>query len=332
MDLRQILLHGGTLVVDPSLMRSTPDEFLAQYGSYMDSVCLVAKSETGSTYYPSFTAPKDPQFGDFFSSFAQIANDIGIKVYAELHANVDYYLSRDSNFAMVKSGGQPIKGYVCPARQPYWYYLSEIAAEIVQYPVDGIILKDALYPQLACFCESCRREFLEVDKFLDRDFGYERLEAKPETLTNWYRRRLQSLSGMVGSIINRVNAQRQIEVFTEILLDPQVSYMQGAASYFAQDINYLSQVSSHMLLHIHPWTPELPVADSPEMDAFINAIAPIRDRGESINNSLYFWNTTEATLEFAEIVRSILGSQNTFYMDQAPPSYSDRRSYQLGIF
>ncbi len=332
MDLRQILLRGGTLVVDPSLMQSTPDEFLAKYGSYMDSVCLVAKSETGSTYYPSFTAPKDPQYGDFFSSFAQIANDIGIKVFAEIHANVDYYLCRDTNFAMVKSGGQPINGYVCPSRQPYWYYLSEIAMEVVKYPIDGIILKDAVYPQLACFCESCRREFSEIEPWLDREFGYERLQTRQETLTKWYRRRLQSLTGMVGSIINRVNSQRQIEVLTEILLDPQVSYMQGAASYFAQDINYLSQVSSHMLLHIHPWTLGLPTANSAEMDAFVNAIAPIRERSSTLNTSLYFWNTTEETLDFADTVRSILGSQNVFYMDQTPPSYSDRRSYQLGIF
>ena len=178
MVIKEILVNDGVLIVDPKAIKETPDEFLAKYGSYMDSVCLIAKSEAGTTFYPSFTAPKDQEHGDFFSSFAQIASDIGIKVFAIIHSNIDYYLSQNPNFQMKQSGGSLIRGYICPIRQQYWYYLAELGLEVAKHPIEGIIFKDATFPrENTCFCENCKREFAEKNKSLGREFDYKQIKS-----------------------------------------------------------------------------------------------------------------------------------------------------------
>jgi len=142
MSVSDIVEKGGTYILDPSETTLTPDEFLAKFGNIVDSVGIVAKSEAGSAYYPSSTAPKDPRFGELFSAFAQISADIGIQVYALVHGNMDGFFSRDPNFQMKRSGGVAIEGYVCPSQETYWAYLAEVAAEIAsKTPIEGIIFE-----------------------------------------------------------------------------------------------------------------------------------------------------------------------------------------------
>jgi len=303
MEIKDVLINGGTLVIDPAMTRITPDEFLALYGSYMDSICLVAKSENGATYYPSYTAPKDPTYSEFFSSFAHIASDIGIKVYALLHSNVDYYLSRDPNFQMYRSGGIPIEGYVCPARQNYWYYLSEVAAEVAKFPIEGIILKDSLYPRdAACFCENCRREFSN-ENMVDRDFSLEQLARNNDIFAKWSKRRVDSLSGMVSSVVSRVHGEKKIEIMSEIVVDPQTSYLDGAAHHFGQNITNLSHVTTHLLLHLFPWGGDLPSADSEEFNELIDQLSPVKELADTHRNSLFLWGTSDQHIELANQVK-----------------------------
>ncbi len=328
--IESFILKGGTLVVDPAESTMTPDEFLSKFGNIVDTLCIVAKSEAGSTYYSSSTAPKDPRYGELFSSFAQIANDIGIQVYAQIHGNMDGFFSRDPNFYMIQSGGYQIDGYVCPNQETYWAYLAEIAAEVVnRSTLEGIILKDIHYPRdNACFCDNCRRTF-STEAGIDREFSLEQLKRIPNTFSKWQQTRIAGLRGMLSSIVNRVHQEKKVEIIAELLLDPETNYVEGAGDYFGQDLGMMSQVSSHLLLHLHPWS-TLP-SNEDEMNETLNGLGPIVERIGEIKNSLYLWNPTMENFEIALKLKEMLNSSKIFFTENQPGSYLNRRTLHLGL-
>ncbi|MHA2251217.1 MAG: hypothetical protein ACXAD7_12710 [Candidatus Kariarchaeaceae archaeon] len=330
MDVQDFVLKGGTLVVDPLETTMAPDEFLAKYGNIVNTICIVAKSEAGSTYYPSSTAPKDPQFGELFSTFAQIANDIGIQVYAQIHGNMDGFFSRDPNFRMERSGGLPIEGYVCPIQETYWAYLAEIASEVANKTrLEGIIIKDTLYPRdTACFCENCRRTFSSQTK-IDRDFSLDQIKRISNVYDQWQSSRVGALRGMISNIVNRVHREHKVEIISEILLDPETAYLTGAQEHFAQDLNMISQISSHLLLHLHPWSP-LPSTED-DLLGIQNQLEPIIERGSELKNSLYIWKPTKENFDMALKLRDQLGSTNIFFTENQPRSYLNRRTLHLDL-
>lgn len=330
MTIQDYISKGGTLVLDPVEMSTSADEILANYGNIVDSICIVAKSEAGSAYYPSSTAPKDPRFGELFTAFAQIANDIGIRVYALIHGNMDGFFSRDPNFQMHRSGGIALEGYVCPTQEVYWQYLAEIAVEVAsKSQIEGIILKDLMYPRdVACFCENCRRTFaLEVN--IDRDFSLEQLKKKPAIYSKWQTNRVNALRGMISTIINRVHSEKKVEIITELVLDPETLYFDGATNHFAQDIRMISQITPHVLLHLHPWS-SFPTNDD-EMNVLMDALAPIRERMEGMRNSIFLWQPDTTTFNYAQSLQNQLSSSHIFFTDYQPVSFLNRRTLHLNL-
>ncbi|MHA2091719.1 MAG: hypothetical protein ACW98K_12775 [Candidatus Kariarchaeaceae archaeon] len=330
MTVQSFIEQGGTLVVDPTEATMTPDEFLARYGNIVDTICIVAKSEAGSTYYPSSTAPKDPMFGEFFTSFAQIANDIGIQVYAQIHGNMDGFFSRDPNFQMQRSGGMPLENYVCPNQETYWAYLAEIASEVSnKVTLEGIILKDILYPRdIACFCENCRRSF-STQAGIDRDYALDQIKRVDNVHSQWQAGRINALRGMISTVVNRVHQERKVNIISEILLDPETNYLPGAAEHFAQDLGMVAQISSHVLLHLHPWSP-LPESEEDLLPIY-RALEPIIDRKGQLTNSLYIYGPTEQNFEAALMLKNKLVSTHIFFTESQPRSYLNRRTLHLDL-
>lgn len=332
MSVESIINQGGTFVYDPTITSTTADEFLSAYGEHIDSIALVAKSEAGSTYFKSSTAPKDPRFGETFSAFAQILTDIGIEVYGLMHGNVDGFFSRDPNFTMYRDNGTPIDTFVCPNQQNYWFYLSEIAAEIAsKIPVSGIILSDILYPHnQACFCDNCKRTFSQ-DVGIDRDFSLEYLAKRPEIINKWQQTRVDALQQMISAIVNRVHQERKLEVISELFVDPQTNYFSGSREQFGQDLGSYTQVSPHILLHFYPWSP-FPSTNE-EIEQLVTNMAPIIERMTATKNSLMMWEPTDETFQLAKTLKRALGSDYIFFTEQKPRSYLDRRTMhlQLGI-
>ena len=330
MSLQELIQNGGTFIFDPAETTEPADELLSLYGNYIDSICLVAKSEVGSTYFQSSTAPKDPRYGDTFFSFAQIANDIGIRVYALVHGNMDGFFSRDPNFQMYHSNSSPIDGYVCPNQEVYWQYLSEIAAEIaVKIDLDGILLKDVNYPRdIACFCDNCRRNFASSNN-IDRDFSLEQLKKRANLFAKWQDFRTAGLRNTISTVVNRVYKEKKIDILSELLLDPQTNYLEGTSTYFGQDINTMTQVAPHLLLHIHPWSP-LP-ATKPELAKLQTALEPLAGKLRSGKNSLFAWDVTPESFNLLLELKDALGSDQLFFTNYQPSSYLNRRSLHLNL-
>ena len=330
MTLDSIINQGGTLIFDPTISSMTPDEFLSAYGNSIDTIALIAKSEAGSTYFQSSTAPKDPRFGDTFSAFAQVLTDIGIEVYAMIHGNVDGFFSRDPNFTMFDKANNPVESFVCPNQQNYWFYLSEIAAEIAnKIPVTGLILSDILYPRnTSCFCDNCRRTFSQ-DVGIDRDFSMDFLVKRPEIYNKWQRSRVDAVKSTISSIVTRVHQERKVEIITEMLIDPQTNYFTGALDHFGQELGSYTQVSPHIMLHFYPWSP-FPATEV-EIEQLVGNMAPIMERMTTTKNSLFMWNPTDSSFQLASILKRALGSEFIFFTEQQPRSYLDRRTLHLQL-
>jgi hypothetical protein len=87
LDVREILSKGFVLVLDPT-SRSTeaetggadPNAFLAEHGGWVEEIAIVAKAESGQVTYKSAAAPTHPNA--IFADFVELANDLGIRVYA----------------------------------------------------------------------------------------------------------------------------------------------------------------------------------------------------------------------------------------------------------
>ncbi|MDH5400959.1 MAG: hypothetical protein OEY49_00600 [Candidatus Heimdallarchaeota archaeon] len=330
MSVKDFIEKGGTIVIDPTEFTQTPDEFLLEYGNIVDTICIMAKSETGSTFFSSSNAPKDQRYGEVFSSFAQIATDIGIRVYGLVQGNLDGFFSRDPNFQMYKSGGNPIINYVCPNQETYWAYLAEICAEIVnRIPIEGIILKDVVYPrENTCFCENCKRNFSSIAK-IDRDFSFEQIRRNEARVDLWNQSRVDAIRGLYSTVINRIHQERKIEVLTELCIDPEIQFLQGARAQLGQDIASLSQISSHVLLHFYPWS-NYPTTQE-ELDTLITEIAPITDRIGELKTSFYMWQPDEMSFEIFNSLKEKIGSKFLFFTENQPKSYLDRRSLHLDL-
>ncbi len=329
MDTRQLLTRGATIVIDPQQIRMTPDEYLAAYGSYMDTVCLVAKSQAGTTYYPSNSAPRDEDYGQFFSSFAQIATDIGIKVYAMFHSTHDKYFSKNPNFQLVNNGGEPVPGWVCPSRENYWLYLAELCAEVAEFPIEGIILTDLAYPrETTCFCESCRRVFSQRNN-MDRDFSLERLQRNDTLFHKWLTFRTNSVNKLISTVVNRVHQIKKIDVLPELLLDLQTGLLEGSLRHFGQDYNSIRQVTSHILIHLFPWSP-FPSTEE-EINMLSETLGEFAEHTETTKTSLYIWDITDTKFNFAQSIKTNLNSKEIFVLEEEPIDFLDRRSLYLGL-
>ena len=334
MDTRDLLLRGATLVLDPSDLTMQPDEFLSQYGAYLDTICLVAKSETGTTHFPSLNAPADPRNPEFFSSMARIANDIGIQVFALVNSHVDNYLSRDLNFQLVKSGGSKVQGMICPFQEAYHYYLREIIKEVIQYPIQGVLLKNSLYPrQEYCFCDNCLREFGSKIG-AGRDFTMEHIKRSPNHLAMWQHWRVQQITRLVIGINQTIQeAGLSTEILVELMLDPQLQFIEGSRAHLGQDLNELRANSNHLLLHLYPWSKPFPTTNSPDYQSLTSNLEPLSELYRyNVQNSLFLWDVdSEDILDTAEQIKASLQSRYLFIQERAPPTALNRRSLHLDI-
>ena len=137
---------------------------------------------------------------------------------------------------------------------------------------------------------------------------------------------------MIGHIASRIQTLKQIEILPEILVDPKTNFFEGATQHFGQDINALSQSTSHILLHLNPFTQNFPKTETKEFNEYISQFSQITQRKDTINNSLMIWGVNKESLDFILDAKVELNSRNIFLMHKPPLSIEDRKSYHLGLF
>ncbi|MFX0116172.1 MAG: hypothetical protein ACFFB3_16600 [Candidatus Hodarchaeota archaeon] len=110
MDVREVLSKGFVLILDPTAKSTEaepgstdPNAFLAEHGGWIEEVAIVAKAESGHVTYKSAAAPTHQNA--IFPDFVELANDLGIRVYAVVHSMGDQYFGQDYQYTALRSGG-----------------------------------------------------------------------------------------------------------------------------------------------------------------------------------------------------------------------------------
>ncbi len=336
--IRPLLIKGWVLTIDPysAGMPESPDEFIAKYGGSTDEIAIPAKHWLGTTLYRSSVAPNDEKFGSFFSDFANIATEVGIKVYAIFSVFSDRYFAKDPRYTIVKSGGVEVKEFVCPSQNAYWKHLVSTAREVVRHPIVGIVLSKPMYPrQEFCFCKRCRREFAELAG-IEFDFVLESINRDPDLYKKFLTWREEKITQVISEIVSAVKEEKSdVETIVSIDFDSKTDFLDGTRPHFGQNIPLLSDISGHLLFHLMPFDPVYPEEGSATYRKVVNQLAfakEIKRTGRKL--SLFIWGVKQSTEEeifsIEQLAREI-GIEKIFAQADFPAIYREWREIQSGI-
>ena len=329
--LQSILESGAILVVDPTVIKTDPDDFLDHYGHILDVIALVAKGKSGFTFYQSNSAPRDKTNGVFFHSFCTISDNMGIKVEAIINSYSDIFLSQNADFQVVSSDGAKIASYACPSQENFSRYLASIASEVAHYPIDGLILDDLMLPnKRSCFCDRCRRLFASKWN-IERDFSFEYLESK-DLLTSWNEERSTFINQALKEVTDTVKNLKNIDISVIMKTDKETDTLIGSHEHFGQNIVELAKITNNLILHVNPWS-EISSKDDPLYQQLLSSLSILSEySGTGIKPSLYFWDVNTPTkLETAMSLKDDLNAEKVYIDSALPIDFTKRRTINLGF-
>ncbi len=91
----------------------------------------------------------------------------------------------------------------------------------------------------------------------------------------------------------------------------------------------MTQITSHILLHIHPWS-SLP-NNRAELALLKEQLGPIESRLSTSKNSLFAWGVTSENFEMLLDLKDTYSSSRVFFTDYKPASYLNRRTLHLNL-
>lgn len=332
MEIRDLLARNVLLIVDPYTLGKDADAFMSEFGGYMGQIAAVAKDEEGFALYDSKYAPLHEKHGNFFSTIAEAAGAVGITLYAVINTFIDNYYAVDPSYKTYNSEGVAADGFICPNRSAFWSYLANIADELSAYPIKGIILQGLSYiRENYCFCNTCKNEFAKVAG-LNFVASFESLRDNPEVLSKWFEWRAEKIKSVVTRIHEAVK-EKGIEVLPMVNLDPGVGYQNGAYTHFGQKIEALAEVTGHVLINLNAWSPVLPKVDTPEFNALIQKLLPLRNiTARRRKLSFMYWSFTEEDeFESLKKIASFFNATKIVAYPKFPRAYKRWRELHLNI-
>ncbi|MHA2335240.1 MAG: hypothetical protein ACXAEU_24630, partial [Candidatus Hodarchaeales archaeon] len=294
MDMQDILEKQYIMVIDPYSERDSSsfevDSLMVEIAEHVEEVAIVVKAESGKVLYRSMAAPRESRFPEYFPSFVQLANDLGIKVNAFIYAHGDNFMGSQRGYSVERSGGAEVREFVCPSQKSYWKYLSTVAREIARYPVESIVFTEMMYPrQEYCFCKRCRREFSDEHN-IEFETSFTELSKEPE----YYERFTDWRSELIGSTLSEVfdsarRAKPGINTSVILPLDPETEWVEGARVHHGLDLSYIADVTNSLVLHIMPWSPLYPEPETDTWNTLVGMIKAIKRIRSDFEFSLYLW-------------------------------------------
>jgi hypothetical protein len=334
MDIRTLSSHNLIPVIDPAFLKQSPDEFLAENGGFLSEVAIVGKSTSGFVHYRSATAPMSRDSNEFFSTFASIADSIGIKVHGFVHALADSFLAKNRGYAAIKDGGNPSPDFVCPTKESYINYLNSIIKEITNFPVKGLIIDNIRFPREEySFCESCCRSFSEKYN-IDRIFSLNDLQKDATLIQNWIDWRKEKIETIIKEVSSSVKNRSDLN-FTIIMdVDPTLQAEKGALRQFGQDINIIAKHTSPCI-HLSAWSPLPKSTSGPEyklLSRSLQFVKEFKQTHQEIPVNLYLWGIeNDSQLGIIESLKEEVAFKKVFVQNHLPEDYQKRREIHLGI-
>lgn len=328
------MTRGITLIVDPQSLKISSDEFLANYGGYIENLIVVAKSTSGRVFYPSKIAPADEEFPTFFSELVGAAADIGIKVGAYVNVFADAFFAADPEYKTYTSDGRTLDAIVCPNKPNFQQHMVKVIKEIAQYPIKSLFLANLGYANESfCYCSDCRTGFSEYAELL-HDFQAVDFSSDPSLVQRWIGWRKELMSNAIKDFISSAQEdERNIHVFPTIPIDPEREYSVGTESHLGLDIQTISKASQHLALEVFPWSYVLPDPGSKEFSDYVAGLSFLEGLRESeIELVMTHW-VLEDEDEFsrAKALADKVEIGKIYSMLDYPVDYQTLREIRLGL-
>jgi hypothetical protein len=334
LEIRDLLTRGITLIVEPYSLNMSPDEFLADYGGYLENLIVVAKASSGRVFYPSQVAPADEKFPTFFSELVEAAVDIGIPVGAYVNVFADAFYASDPDYMTYATGGKPIDAIVCPNKPDFQEHMEKVIKEVTQYSIQSLFLANLGYANESfCFCSDCRNEFTEYAELI-HDFHAVDSSADPNLFKKWINWRKELVSkNIIDLIASAQKKKTDIHVFPTIPIDPEGEYVTGTETRLGIDIQTIAKASNHIALEAFPWTYMLPDPGSREFKEYIENLSFIESLQDSgIELVMTHW-VIEGEAEFnrARALADVVNIEKIYSMLEYPVDYQTIREIRLGL-
>ena len=325
--------HNYIPVIDPTFIKQSPDEFLAENGGFLSEVAIIGKSTSGFVHYRSATAPTNKETNEFFSTFSSIADSIGIKVHAFINGLADSFLGKNPGYSSAKHGGNPNEDFICPTRDAYSVYLKSIVSEIMNYPIKGIIIDNLRFAREDyCFCERCSRTFSQSTD-IERIFSLGDLQRDNSLYERWINWRKNNLGEILAEISTVIAGRTDIPLNITIDIDPTAQGAQGALHHFGQDIRVINQYGNPTV-HLSAWTPYPSAINTPEYQTLLNNLDVIKTFQNQTQKdiNLFLWGTENETIfEIIDALKQEISFKNVFIQNHFPGDYQKRRETHLGL-
>lgn len=338
LDVREILSKGFVLVLDPT-SKSTeaetggadPNAFLAEHGGWVEEIAIVAKAESGQVTYKSAAAPTHTNA--IFPDFVELANDLGIRVYAIVYSMGDEYFGQDFKYSALRSGGTEIRNFICPSQISYWKYLGTVSREIAKHPVTGIVYLEFMYPRREfCFCKRCTRDFGDLTG-IGSDFTFNDIARD----TQYYSRFIEWRSDVLSAAYDEVFAAARsvkddIQLIPVVDIDPETGWNQGIREHFGYDIDMLLTKTPSLAYHLMPFSPIAPEPGTASWNDLRNALRARSGLEGSYDKSLVVWGLLqEESGSWIQQLQEETNSTRVFARLSYPDSYIVKREIHRGI-
>ncbi|MHA1556840.1 MAG: hypothetical protein ACTSPM_07890 [Candidatus Heimdallarchaeota archaeon] len=333
MDIRSISSQNLIPIIDPTNLRQSPDEFLAENGGFLSEVAVVGKSTSGFVHFRSATAPTNRDTNEFFSTFSTIADSIGIKVYALVNGLADNFFGKNPSYSAIKDGGNSNNSFVDPFKDSYTTYLKSIIDEVSNHPIQGILLDNIRFPhEEYSFCERCRRSFSSAYG-IERMFSLGDIQRDPNLGAEWLNWRKNRIETILRELSQTITLKKDLSVSITIDIDPTLEGPIGALKHFGQDINVIGNYGTPAI-HLSAWTPYPASPDASEFQLLIKNLDFVKKYQARTQQdvNLFLWGVEdESILPLINSLKKEVKFKNIFIQNHWPSDYQKRREIHLGL-
>ncbi|UCE13443.1 MAG: hypothetical protein JSV04_14825 [Candidatus Heimdallarchaeota archaeon] len=338
MNIDQLIDRGYVPVIDPTSPQSPAEmganAFLAEYGGVVEEVALVCKKEDGLVTYRSGAAPSDRTYENFFTDFAELANDLGLRTHALAYAFGDSYLGADPNYAIGRSDGTIIHDYVDPSMEGYWKHLNHISREVATKPIQSLVFQEFLFPrQEYSFARRSIRKFAEISG-VSLVVSYLDIQKDPPIQRLFEEWRADLISTAFRETTEIAKSEKpDLDIGMVVPVDPETDWNNGFIRHFGINIDHIIEICGYIVFHLMPYSPMYPEPNSPGWDLLVRAISSSALYEESgYKKALFVWGLeTEEDVSWLDALKEDIKADNVFARLELPPKYTVKREIHRGV-
>jgi len=334
LEIRDLLTRGVTLIVDPHGLNMSLDDFLANYGGYLEGLVAVAKDTTGRVFYPSKVAPADEEYPTFFSDLVDTIKTVGISLGAYVNVFADAFFAADPDYQTLTAAGEPLSNLVCPNKPGFLNHMITVIKEVARYPIQSVFLGQLGYANPSfCYCKECRSEFTEFAD-LRHEIQVVDPSADPTLYNTWIGWRAEKMANVLRQLVKAAKESRpDLRVIPTYPIDPEAGYAAGTQTYLGLEVEATAQADQSLALEVFPWTPILPDPGTRDFKAYVDSLSFVHKlRKAGVELAMTYWSIADET-EYgqAKALADAVGIQRMYTMLNYPTGYEGLREARLGL-